>query len=182
MKRTHARQIGSVSGFTMTELLMIAVAIMMIIAAMAIPGVTRARAAANESSAIASLRAVNQAQVAYAASCGLGFYAPTLATLGTAPITTPGDGYISNDLSTDPSSKSSYVITLTAGAVAPGALASCNGVPAGTLVWTWFASADPLPGGGARFFGVNQGGTVYTATATLPVTQSGQPAGSQVVQ
>ena len=165
----------------MTELL-IAVAIMMIIAAMAIPGVTRARSAANEAAAIGSLRAVNESQFSYASSCGLGFYAPSLASLATAPITTPGDGFISNDLSTDPSTKSSYIITMTAGAVAAGAPASCNGVPAGSLVWTWFASADPLPGGGARFFAVNKGGTLYSGTATLPVTQNGQPAGSQTVQ
>ena len=155
---------------------------MMIIAAMAIPSVTRARAAANETAAIGSLRTVHESQFSYAASCGLGFYAPSLVSLGTAPLTTPGDGFISTDLSTDPSTKSSYVIALTPGAVAPGSQTSCNGVPAGTLVWTWFASADPILGGGARYFAVNQGGTIYTGTASLPVTQSGQPVGSQVVQ
>jgi type II secretory pathway pseudopilin PulG len=181
MKLKHTPHVGSVSDFTLMELL-IAVAIMMVIPAMAILGVTRARAAANEATAMGSLHAVNESQTSYAASCGLGFYAPSLATLATAPITTPGDGFISNDLSTDPSTKSSYVITMTPRAIAPGSGASCNGVAAGTLVWTWFASADPLPAGGARFFAGNQGGTLYSGTASLPVTQNGQPAGSQTVQ
>ena len=165
----------------MTELL-IAVAIMMIIAAIAIPGLVRSRAAANEAAAIGSLRAVTESQVSYASSCGLGFYAPSLVALGTPPVTSPGDGFISNDLTSDPSTKSSYIITMTPGVVAAGSGASCNGVAAGSLVWTWFASADPLPGGGTRFFGTNQGGTLYSGTASLPVTQNGQPPGSQTVQ
>lgn len=162
--------------------LMIALAVMMLLAALAIPGVNRARAAANESAAIGSLRVINSAQYSYTVSCGFGFYAPSLTILATPPPTSPGDGFISDDLSSDPSTKSSYLITLTAGAVAPGALASCNGVPAGSLVWTYYVGADPLPNGGTRFFGMNQAGTVYAGTASLPVTQNGAPAGGQPVQ
>ena len=169
------------AGFTLMEV-MIAVAVMMLIAAMALPGLNRARAAANESAAIGSLRIINSAQYSYVASCGFGFYAPSLTVLGTAPAASPGDGFISTDLATDPSTKSSYLLTLTPGAPAVAAAPSCNGVAAGNLVWTYYAGADPISNGGVRFFGMNQGGTIYQATATLPVTQNGAPPGSTIVQ
>ena len=127
---------GAQGGFTLIKI-MIAVAIMMLIAAMALPGLNRARAAANESAAIGSLHIINRAQYSYTSSCGFGFYVPSLAALGTAPAANPGDGFISTDLSTDPSIKSSYRVTLTPGALAVGAAPSCNGVPAGNLVWTY---------------------------------------------
>lgn len=172
---------GAPRGFTLMEI-MIAIAVMMLIAAMALPGLNRARAAANESAAIGSLRIINSAQYSYTASCGFGFYAPSLTVLGTAPATSPGDGFISTDLANDPSAKSSYLVTLTPGALAAGAAPSCNGVAAGNLVSTYYAGADPISSGGVRFFGMNQGGTIYQATAALPVTQNGAPAGGQTVQ
>jgi type IV pilus assembly protein PilA len=51
-------------GFSLIELLIV-VAIILIIAAIAIPNLLRARIAANESSAAASVRTINTAQVAY---------------------------------------------------------------------------------------------------------------------
>ena len=168
-------------GFTLIELLIV-VAIIGIIAAIAVPGLLRARMAGNEASAIGSLRAVNSAQSTYAASCGTGFYAPSLANLATPPTTGGGDGFIGPDLGTDPSLKSSYSVALTGGAAAAGAPASCNGAAAGSVVSTYFVGAEPAAGGGARFFGTNQGGTIFQANRAVRVTQSGAPNGATPIQ
>ena len=93
-----------------------------------------------------------------------------------------GDGFIGTDLASDPSMKSSYSVTLTPGAPAEGAPASCNGVAAGGVVTTYFVGASPASGGGVRHFGTNQGGTIYQATGPVAVTQNGAPAGAAPIQ
>jgi prepilin-type N-terminal cleavage/methylation domain-containing protein len=76
-------------GFSLIELLIV-VAIILIIAAIAIPNLLRARIAANDSSAAASVRMINTAEIAYiAAYPTLGFPA-TLPTLGGASPCLPG--------------------------------------------------------------------------------------------
>ncbi len=132
----------------------------------------------NEASAIGSLRAINSAEATFAASCGSGFYAPTLVSLATPPTVAGGDGFIGPDLAADPATKSSYLITMTPGVLAAGAPASCNGVVAGGVATTYFVAADFTVGGGSRFSGTNQGGTIYQdSAAPVTVTQMGAPGG-----
>ena len=168
-------------GFTLIELLIV-VATIGIVAAIAVPGLLRARMSGNEASSIGSLRAINSGQSTYAASCGSGFYAPSLVSLGTAPTVGGGDGFVGTDLNADPAVKSSYTVTLTSGAAAAGAPATCNGVAAGATVETYFVGAAPTSGGGVRYFGTNQGGTIYHSTAAVAVTQNGAPAGASPIQ
>ena len=78
-------------------------------------------------------------QSTYAASCGSGFYAASLVSLGTPPTVGGGDDFVG----TDPSIKSSYTISMTGGEAEAGAPASCNGVAAGSSVSTYFVGATP---------------------------------------
>jgi len=68
-------------GFSLLELLIV-VAIILIIAAIAIPNLLSARMAANESSAVASIRTINTAMITYVASYPDIGFATTLAALG----------------------------------------------------------------------------------------------------
>ena len=70
-------------GFSLIELLIV-VAIILIIAAIAIPNLLRARIAANESSAAASIRTISTAELTYATSYPTVGYPATLAILGPA--------------------------------------------------------------------------------------------------
>ncbi len=74
-------------GFSLIELLMV-VAIILVIAAIAIPNFLRSRAAANQASAIQSLRVIDTAEVNYYSTYGRG-YSATFAQLGPPPSGTP---------------------------------------------------------------------------------------------
>jgi prepilin-type N-terminal cleavage/methylation domain-containing protein len=78
-------------GFSLIELLIV-VAIILIIAAIAVPNLLRSRMAANESSAAASLRTIGTANVTYSSTYNVGF-AGDLVSLGpsTAPSSAAAD-------------------------------------------------------------------------------------------
>src|SRR6516162_3549272 len=72
-------------GFSLIELLIV-VAILLILAAIAIPNMLKSREMANQASAVGSCRAVNTAEVTYASTYNTG-YSTTLAQLGgTGPV------------------------------------------------------------------------------------------------
>ena len=68
-------------GFSLIELLIV-VAIILIIAAISIPNLLRARISANEASAVGSLRTINSAMISYNSSYPTVGFAANLAALG----------------------------------------------------------------------------------------------------
>jgi prepilin-type N-terminal cleavage/methylation domain-containing protein len=75
-------------GFSLIELLIV-VAIILIIAAIAIPNLIRARISANQSSAVASLRSIGTAEIQYQSNYANVGYSASLITLGTGAATNP---------------------------------------------------------------------------------------------
>src|SRR5580692_5593668 len=69
-------------GFSLIELLIV-VAIILIIAAIAIPNLLRSRMAANEASAVGSIRTMTTAAITYSSTYGNGF-PPSLTAIGTS--------------------------------------------------------------------------------------------------
>ena len=107
-------------GFSLIELLIV-VAIILIIAAIAIPNLLRARMAANESSAVASIRTVTTGEITYQSTYPTVGYAAALSNLGgplgaaCIPSSTTAcliDSVLANNGNPAGSGKSGYKFTL----------------------------------------------------------------------
>ena len=144
-------------GFSLIELLIV-VAIIMIIAAIAIPNFLKSKMAANESSALESMRTINTGEVAYAAACPSIGYSATLVELNTGAICAGGTGVIDNVLAAG--TKSGYTFTYSANS-------------AGT---NYAMTAEPTSRGttGQRGFFTDQTG-VIRANATTTATVASTP-------
>ncbi len=154
-------------GFSLIELLIV-VAIILVIAAIAIPGFLRSRLMANETSAAESMRTINTAQVSYFSTYGIG-YAPALANLGGG-----GGGCVASAATAciiDPvltvGTKSGYTFAMAANSGAGTALSPFTGVE---------VNATPLNVGvtGQRSYCSDQSGVIrYDLTGAAIGTGAG---------
>jgi prepilin-type N-terminal cleavage/methylation domain-containing protein len=154
--RTNSKQ----KGFSLIELLIV-VAIILIIAAIAIPNLLRSRMAANEASAVGSLRTINTAAVTYSTTYGIG-YPTTLARLGPAATAT--------------STTADLIDSVLAAAVKSGYSFSYSAAAAvGGTVNQYTITATPSNAGvtGQRTFFTDQSGVIRAdATGTANVNST----------
>lgn len=166
-------------GFTLIELLVV-VAVVAIVAALAVPSLVRARATANEGSAVGSMRTISSAEASYFASAGNGGYAVALATLA-QPCPGGSQAFVSADLARDPSLKSGYRIALQAGSGATPGVPDCNATPTSSA---FYSTAVPLSPGvsGHRAFASTASGVIFFEVGGVPPTEATMIAGGRAIQ
>ena len=150
-------------GFSLIELLIV-VAIILIIAAIAIPNLLRSRIAANQASAVGSIRTLNTAEITYASTYNSG-YSTSLADLappaaGASPTSTAA-GLVDSVLAGG--SKSGYTFTYTPGAAVGG------------RIETYSINAGPTTVGttGTNFYFTDQSGVIrQNSTAAASASDS----------
>ena len=152
-------------GFSLIELLIV-VAIILIIAAIAIPNLMRSKMAANESSAVGSLRTINTAEVTYSTNNPTIGFAAALANLGgVCPSGTAATAaaacLIDNILATG--TKSGYVFVATAGATVPA------------VTYTSSATPQSVNQSGTRSFCSDESGVIYASVGAGACTQGTNP-------
>ncbi len=160
-------------GFSLIELLIV-VAIILIIAAIAIPNLLRARIAANEASAVGSLRTINTSATSYASTYGNGFPS-SLSALGTAAagdVTAKCSEALLLDEVLTAGKKSGYNFTY-----ADGTGDTPNAAPTGGCTGdnTYSVTAAPITAGttGQRYFYTDQTGVIrYNATGAAGNTSA----------
>ncbi len=152
-------------GFALIDLIFVC-GLIGLLSSIALPRLMQAKQAAQTASAIGSMRVISSAQLTYALTCGSGFYAPKLTTLGTPPPGT-NDPFVSPDLSkADTVIKSGYSIQMAANPY-NGAPGTCNGLGPGETGQGYRAAADPVEVGNVRYFGINSYGQIYENATTL---------------
>lgn len=145
------------AGFTLVELLIVVV-IVAILASVSMAQYRSARVRAGETTAAATLQALNQAQFAFALACGNQRYAPSLVSLAT-PMPSTGHAFVSPDLGVDPLVKSGYRFAMGGTEVTDSGLTCTGGRP----VESYRITADPVTPGlsGNRYFATNTDRVLY---------------------
>jgi len=174
--------IRKADGFALIDVLFVC-AIMGVLSTIALPRMLLAKQSAGAASAIGSLRTIHSAQLTFALTCGAGFYAPNLTTLGRAHANSR-EAFISPNLATSNSvTRSGYVIEVD-GAAWSGAPGSCNGLAVGEAAQGWRAYADPTSAENKRFFATNVNGAIWENNSSMSslMPEAGDPSGGHLLK